>query len=168
MDKNIIDDSKESQCKTCTYWFRAVEIETMAFGYGYCKNQPPAIGEQASELHQRLFGDAGKLIGIFPLTSEFNWCGEYQENPLHAYNKPISDIELVGNPSLWAQNFESEEDQEIIQLQIGKLRDLGVITIGDWLALGKDQPRLIPNLGYRSLQVLNKICSIEIKSAKPE
>lgn len=160
------DEIIDNQCRSCVNWFRAVDLDQMSWGYGYCKRQPPSLSEKASEVHQRLFGDAGRLIGIFPLTSETNWCGEYDQNPLNIYTERLCELDIVTDPSVWTVHFDTEESRSKLFEHIEDLQDRGVITVGDWLSLGNDQPRLIPNLGYASIRTLNRICSIAIRRIK--
>ena len=78
----------------------------------------------------------------------------------------LCELDIVINPSVWTVHFDSEESRSKLCEQIEYLQDRGVISVGDWLSLGNDQPRLIPNLGYASIQTLNKICSIAIRRIK--
>ena len=165
-NEKIYDENSDAQCKVCAYWFRAVELEQMSFSFGYCKRQPPSLGQKSSELHQRLFGDVSKNIGVFPLTSQTNWCGEFVLNPLSHYSERLSELDLLIDPFIWADHFDSEVERlNLIEL-VENLSDSGVVSVGDWLSLGNDQPRLIPNFGLKSLLTLNRVCSIVIQRMK--
>jgi hypothetical protein len=164
-EKNF-DENNDAQCKVCMYWFRAVELEQMSFSFGYCKRQPPSLAENPSELYQRLFGDVSKNIGVFPLISQTNWCGEFVLNPLSHYTERLSELDLLIDPFIWAVHFDSEVERlKLIEL-VENLSDSGVVSVGDWLSLGNDQPRLIPNFGLKSLLTLNRVCGIVIKRKK--
>jgi len=162
----ICNEISDAQCKNCAYWFRAVELEQMSFGFGYCKRQPPSLGENASELYHRLFGDVSKNIGVFPLTSQTNWCGEYVQNPLSNYTERLSELDLLVNSIIWADHFASETERLDLIAKVENLSDSGVVSVGDWLSLGNDQTRLMPNFGLTSTLNLNKLCSIVIQRMK--
>lgn len=165
-NEKISNENSDAQCKNCAYWFRAVELEQMSFSFGYCKRQPPYLGENSSELYSRLFGDIGKNIGLFPITSQTNWCGEYVQNPLSKYTERLSDLDLLVDPLIWAEHFTSEAERLDLITKVENLSDSGVVSVGDWLSLGNDQTRLIPNFGITSMQNLNRLCSIVIKRIK--
>ncbi len=165
-NEKICDEINDAQCEKCTYWFRAVELEQMSFGFGYCKRQPPSLDENSSELHQRLFGNISRNIGAFPLTSQTNWCGEYFQNPLNEYTERLSEIDLLVDPIKWADHFDSEDERLDLIEKVGNLNNCGVVSVGDWLKLGNDQTRLIPNFGLTSTLNLNRLCSTVIRRMK--
>ena len=165
-NEKICNEISEAQCKNCTYWLRAVELEQMSFGFGYCKRQPPSLGENSSELYARLFGEMSKIIGVFPLTSQTNWCDEYVQNPLSKYTECLSDLDLLVDPIIWAEHFDSEAELLDLITKLVNLSDSGVVSVGDWLSLGNDQTRMMPNFGLTCTLNLNKLCSIVIQRMK--
>jgi hypothetical protein len=55
-------------CADCKYWQSIDE-------YGSCRRHAPKPA-----LHQTEDGDAPSYVGIWPQTSEEEWCGDYLEN----------------------------------------------------------------------------------------
>jgi hypothetical protein len=85
---------------------------------------------------------------------------------LSNYTERLSELDLLVNSIIWADHFASETERLDLIAKVENLSDSGVVSVGDWLSLGNDQTRLMPNFGLTSTLNLNKLCSIVIQRMK--
>lgn len=85
-------DAMGFHCATCRYWS---DKEGVAIGLpneGACRKRAPmfvpALAEEIAGTGDHSFDDMIALSTVYPITKDYDWCGEYASADIH----PTADV----------------------------------------------------------------------------
>jgi hypothetical protein len=76
-----MSEQRKERCETCRFWESHIDGNEVDGYLGFCRRYPPVFAPQSAIA--AWYGESVDVseptrLGMFPLTSEGGWCGEYQ------------------------------------------------------------------------------------------